>query len=223
MKPIVTLLFLLIATPALCQQFNFPVFKPTVVSLKSMVPTNWKIKLQAIGDLNGDKFADLALILEYSDKIKEHRPDSYTNTRHPRMLLIWFKTVNGYQLALQNNTIISREGEGGMVNDPLDNIKITNKVLHINYEYVRSHAYYKYRYQNDGFYLIGATEGGVSGGKIKVCDYNFSTRKAECTYGELGKDTDKKETKRIKLTKLNALTDPDLPNGWDTYEVTCVQ
>ena len=80
---------------AIGQSFSYPQFKQPVTSLTSLVPAKWKIKIKASGDLNGDKIADIVLILEYKSAVKETRPNHALNQGHPRILLILFKTANG--------------------------------------------------------------------------------------------------------------------------------
>jgi hypothetical protein len=211
---VLTLLLSLKLFLAGAQSFTYPVLSNMFKDFKTAVPANWKIKSVANGDLNGDNVADVAMVIEYYKAIKEQRPDNVTNLGRPRLLLIWFKEGNGYRLALQNNTIIMRSGEAGMVNDAFDNLSITKRILNIDYEFVRSHWYYKYRYQQNNFYLIGATLGGVSGNNIEDRDYNFSTRKAIFKFDTIDGDKAKTEYKKIKISKLNSLHEATIPMEW---------
>jgi hypothetical protein len=113
---------------AIAQSFSYPMLRKSVTSVKSIVPANWKIKSIANGNLNGDEAADIVLVLEYYKAVKEQRPNGAVNEGHPRILLILFKTDSGYQFALQNNTIISRDGEGGMVNDAFEKVFISKRI-----------------------------------------------------------------------------------------------
>ncbi|MFD2324113.1 hypothetical protein [Mucilaginibacter galii] len=215
MKTLIAILFLTFTVSgAIAQGFSYPALHKSVNSVKDIVPANWKIKSVANGDLNGDGVADAAVVIEYAKAIKERRPDGVMNTGHPRILAILFKVGNGYRLTLQNNTIILRDGEVGMVNDAFDQIFIAKRVLNINYEFVREHSYYKYRYQQGDFYLIGATLTGVSGNKMEDNDYNFSTRKAVFNSGTIDGEETKVEHKRIKINKLNSLREAEIPHDW---------
>jgi hypothetical protein len=202
---IVILFFTFTMSGAIAQGFSYPALHKSVNSVKDIVPANWKIRSVANGDLNGDGTADAAVVIEYFKAVKERRPDGVMNMGHPRILAILFKVANGYRLTLQNNTIILRDGEVGMVNDAFDQIFIAKRVLNINYEFVREHSYYKYRYQQGEFYLIGATLTGVSGNKMEDHDYNFSTRKAVFNSETIDGDESKVEHKHIKISKLNSL------------------
>jgi len=213
-----TMLFTLLLSMRLAQvvgqSFSYPTLSKSVIAAKSIVPANWKIKSIADGDLNGDGMADVAIVIEYNKTVKEHRPNGVVNDGHPRILLILFKTDRGYQPALQNNTIILRDGEGGMVRDAFDKIFIAKRVLNINYEFVRDHSYYKYRYQQGDFYLIGATLTANDGHKIEDHDYNFSTRKAVFKFDTIDGDQSKTEHKTIKAGRLNSLHEASIPYEW---------
>ncbi|WP_181306487.1 hypothetical protein [Rufibacter sp. XAAS-G3-1] len=181
------------------------------------MPENWFVKDSAQGDLNGDKVADRALVLELKATINEVRPDSSVNLGSPRVLLILFKnpTSGGYELTLQNNSFILRHGEGGMEPEPYRKISIKNRVLEIVFEFVRSSATYKFRYQQNDFKLIGATSGGTSGGQIESWDINFSTKKALHAWGGISDKNLKQEWKAVPTAKLRSLKEMLMPFQWE--------
>ena len=195
------------------QSFSFPTFNQPVKSVTDLLLPHWTLKDSTAGDLNGDQRPDLALILEYADTVTEQRPDGHENTGKPRILLILVQVTDspGYRVALQNNTFILREGEGGMVSDPYDDIAIRKGVLNIDYQYVRGTASYKFRWKAPDFYLIGASSGGESGGAFEFWDFNFLTKKAEHTWKKDPEKKDHVEWKQIQWPSPVKLRDMKAP------------
>lgn len=169
--------FILIPGYIFGQSFSFPKFNKPIKSARELLFPKWMLKDSAIGDLSGDHWPDMALVLEYADTVAELRSDSIENTGKPRILLIlfWDTKARSYHVAAQNNTFILREGEGGLQPDPYGGISINNGVLEIYYQFVRESLSYKFRFRSPAIYLIGASDGGVSGEKFESWDFNFST------------------------------------------------
>ncbi|HVU97306.1 MAG TPA: hypothetical protein VHE34_18880 [Puia sp.] len=134
-------LFYLILFPGCIfgQSFSFPEFRRPIKSASELFSSKWALKDSAMGDLNGDHRPDMALILEYADTATESRSRDIENTGRPRILMIlfWDSVDRSFEVAVQNNTFILREGEGGMAGDPYGGIRIQHRVLEINYEFVR--------------------------------------------------------------------------------------
>jgi len=205
MKPLY-ILFLLGWLPGVTpgQSFSFPRFENHVLKLREVVPPGWGIKDSVTGDLNKDGRADAVLVLEYADTVTEMR-DGIENTGNPRILLILFKdsVTGGYIPVCQNNQIIVRKGEGGMVDDPYGGLEIKRNVLTVSIEYVRSGANYKFRWQAGDMFLIGFSSGGASVGELEDWDVNLSTRKARHSItkrnGDGVKDKEQVEWKTFQL------------------------
>jgi hypothetical protein len=178
----------------------FPTFNKPVNFAAELRAPKWSVKDSAIGDLNGDGRPDMAVVLEYADTVTEIRGDSIENTGKPRILLVLLHDANdqGYHVALQNNTFILREGEGGMVSDPYGDISIKNGIFEIEYQYVRSSLTYKFRIGAAGICLIGATDAGVESNKFEEWDVNFSTGKAKHTWQNMPEGQDHLEWKQMK-------------------------
>ena len=156
MRVFLTITLLVNISLSFGQTFRFPISKKTGKNISELIPPNWFLKDSCVGDLNNDNIPDLALVIEYKDTIDEIRPDSSTNNGSPRILLVYFKNIRSgnFDQVIQNNTFIYRYGEGGMSREPYGKIDIKNKILIISYLFTRSHADYKFRYQQKDFYLI---------------------------------------------------------------------
>jgi hypothetical protein len=193
MKPFYCIILLLsISVACDAQNFVFPTFDKTS-SAGNLAPTGWRVKDSVYGDLNKDGRADLAIVLEYADTVKEIRPDSMENTDHPRILVVLFQdSATGlFRPICQNNTFIIREGEGGMELDPYGSLGISNGILSVGIEFLHERVEYKFRWQKGDIYLIGATQFGFSGvtHDSEGWDFNFSTSKLLHTWqkGDEGK------------------------------------
>jgi hypothetical protein len=187
MKEIIFLLFLVIGNRSFGQRFSYPIFNQSEKSIIDFIPVNWFLKDSAAGDLNGDSISDLVLVVESKDTIEELRPDSSINRASPRILLVLLKNKNSgsYDLVLQNNTFIIRCGESGMDPRAFGKLSISKKILSIEFEFIRGFSIYKFRYQQQDFYLIGAISNGVAGGEYTGFDIIFITKKAKQTTGDV--------------------------------------
>jgi len=175
----------LFAPIAFGQTFQYPAFQKSSKAVDDFIPSNWFLKDSSTGDLNGDDIRDLALVIEYKDTINENRPNNSVNNGSPRILLILFKNPESgdFDLVLQNNTFIIRYNEGGMDPEAYGEITITNKVLEVAFDFLRGFIHYKFRFQQNDFFLIGATNSGGISGQIDYWDINFLTGKAKHEWG----------------------------------------
>lgn len=196
------------------QNFTYPTLARGSKTCEAIVPKRWYIKDSVRGDLNGDKKADLVVIIECVDTVLERSDNIYKT--NPRILFILFKTESGYSKMAQNNTFILRKGEGGMVDDPATTLGIKKGVLSIMFEFVRDHTEYKFRYQENNFALIGANTGGSDGvSTIESWDINFLKKKVKHVVEPMGEGKEKTEWKTFKLEKLKTLSDFVRPFEWE--------
>jgi hypothetical protein len=209
MRTIMTFLLSIISSIILGQSFSFPSINKTGKTINDFIPKNWFLKDSCAGDLNGDNITDIAFVVELKDTINEIRPDSSTNRASPRILLIAFKNndSNLYGLVLQNNTLIIRSGESSMDPDTFGKLSIAKKILNIEFEFIRGYSFYKFRFENNDFYLIGAVSNGVSGGEFNGLEVNFSTQKAKITTGDVPGEHEKIKWTKILTNNLTKLKD----------------
>jgi hypothetical protein len=202
-----TFLLSTISSIILGQTFSYPSINKIGQTINDFIPANWFLKDSCAGDLNGDNINDIAFVIELKDTIDEIRPDSSTNKASPRILLIAFKNKNSnlYGLVLQNNTLIIRSGESGMDPEAFGKLSISKKILNIEFDFIRGYSFYKFRFEKNDFYLIGAVSNGVSGGEFNGLDVNFLTQKAKITTGAVSGEHQKIKWSKIltrTLTKL---------------------
>ena len=200
-----------------CQAFEYPSFNKTINTMDDLLLSNWFLKDSAAGDLNGDNVPDLVAVVEWKDTIEELRPDKTVNLGSPRILLIFFKNsqTGTFDLVLQHNTFIIRYGEGGMDPEGYGKVSIKNKVLDIYYSLMHGLADYKFRYQQNDFYLIGAMNSGVGGGQINSWDINFLTKKAKHEWGEITDEKMKVKWVTVPIQTLKKLKDLSMEFSWE--------
>lgn len=181
-------------------QNSRPSIPPAGASPQSFVPKNWKIIYQAKGDLNKDKLADQALIIESTDPKNIIKNDGFGTKElnlNPRILLVLFKTENGYQLKAKNQRFIPTEGDtvSTCLTDPLYEtgaISIKNGTLVLSYHYWLScgsygvtSVDYTFRFQHEKLELIGFDSHSFmrNTGEENRMSVNFSTLRSSYTDG----------------------------------------
>lgn len=121
-----------------------------------LIPKGWHVISSVEGDLNKDFITDKAFVIE---ELIETEYDL------PRKLLIAFGNQDGgYTLSIEAENAILSKSEGGPFGDPFQEMIIDRGSLVLKYFGGSSERWYKnyrFRYQDGGWYLIGATEGGL--------------------------------------------------------------
>lgn len=151
--------------------------------MTSLIPEGWVIveksegaPVQAIGDLNKDEIDDMAVIIEEEKGAEEQAPQ--------RAILIAFgKGNNEYSLSIVAEKAILKADAGGVWGDPLEGISIDRGSVLISFYGGSNHrwyATYRFRFQDQDWYLIGATLGSYHTGRTTIEnadeeDYNLLT------------------------------------------------
>lgn len=171
----------------------------------SLIPSGWEVlnkdEKQALveGDLNKDGFNDIGAVIEEVKPKADEAPQ--------RALLIALgHEDNNYSLSIIADHVILKADEGGVWGDPFDSISIDRGsivVSHYGGSNWRWFNTYRFRYQDNDWYLIGATTGEYFTGsateeEANVQDYNLLTGeyviketdesgKQKTTHGNTGK------------------------------------
>lgn len=183
--------------------------KTTGNSLNDFIPKDWKIISKAVGDLNNDKLIDIAVVIEYTIDHKTNDDEEWTG--QPRILFVIFKNKDGtYKLSVQSANIIMRSDEGGVYGDPFEGIEYSRGSIVIS-SYGGSAWRWgftdRYRFQNNGWYLIGKTELSeyTLTGESETIDTNCLTGKQIIT--TVDKNGKKKVvTRNVGKQKLSKIT-----------------
>lgn len=178
------------------QKFNFPKLLLQSDKIEKLVPQKWQILDSVHGDLNNDRINDLVLVLEYKDPVSENR--AYGNFeielvkeyQRPRILAIFFKRANLYQLSTQNNDFILRSEEGGQMGDPLKGLHIENNKLTISFEGGNDWRWklnYEFTYQQKEWQLTAANNVYYHKDRGEMVDkqYDFVDRTIKTVVGSI--------------------------------------
>ncbi|WP_166243060.1 hypothetical protein [Paenibacillus turpanensis] len=149
----------------------------------SLIPEGWRIleiqkdvPVKAEGDINQDGILDAAVVLEQTKSPNEEAP--------ARSLLIAFgEKDHSYSLSILADHVILKADEGGIWGDPFEGITINRGsivVSHYGGSNWRWYNDYRFRYQDNDWYLIGVTTGSYyTGNAIQENadeeDYNLLT------------------------------------------------
>jgi hypothetical protein len=214
MKTLLTSTFLFIGIAAFSQSsFSYPAIAVAGNSIADFIPEKWTLLDSTAGDLNKDRYSDLAFVLQYEDSIPW--PEDETNFEdtvltQPRILVIAFQDTNthAWELKLQHNSFIGLY-DNPFLDDPFQGIGIQRGVLRLDFHIFRTAGgwmmtsiTYLFRYEKNAFRLIGADEQQINRATLEyeARSFNLLTRKWSSKTGNYDKG---KETKAIWSTLPN--------------------
>ena len=140
-------------------------------SITEFIPKGYDTVETATGDLNKDGISDLVMVLR--DKREDTAQMGSEINDMDRLLIILFKTTDGWKLAGKSRHEILCKNCGGIYGDPFNGINIANGVLVIdhyggsNWRWAYTH---KFRFQNGDLYMIGVTKDSYSVFGGEGCD-----------------------------------------------------
>lgn len=184
-----TVLLLILGSYAGISQ-NVPAINSQGNLLEDFVPENWKLIATASGDLNKDKVRDGALVVQEMDPKKVVINDGIgidTLDTNPRILIIVFRdsAAGVFRLKDVSRTFILNHFASNM-DDPFDGIMISDGILQIGFHFwysagswYQTTLEYKFRFQKNEFYLIGAEFNETHRATMESVQrsFNFSTKK----------------------------------------------
>ena len=153
-----------------------------IVYIDSFIPNDWEILKQgdelaiAEGDINNDGIIDKAFVV--TEKEKNNSSD-YTAQRN--LIIVFGNTDGSYDLSITAKNAILLANEGGTFGDPFYGITIDSGSVILKFMggSVRWGRCFRFRYQDNGWYLIGFTESSYEsvGDSMELLqdDYNLIT------------------------------------------------
>ncbi|MFN8354157.1 MAG: hypothetical protein U0Y10_06925 [Spirosomataceae bacterium] len=204
LRSLTTFLLVSITTLSFSQGlYKFPTLAAKAAKLEGFLPRGWHVLDQAAGDLNKDNLPDIAAVIEGDAEVKNLKETD--NTAKPRILVLAFQQTDGsYVLSAQSNGFIMLSNEGGVFGDPWSGIKVERGSVLISFYGGSSDRWgfdYRFRYQNNDWFLIGATylTHSTLNGDGESYDFNLLTGAMEHKEGKSIDDGAKPD----KITKLN--------------------
>jgi hypothetical protein len=214
-------------TPAIEQSFKIPTIKSSGKSIEEFIPGDWKVLDKVEGDLNKDNMIDAAIVIEYTKEVtieSNEDGEETADTSKPRVLFILLKDSAGtYNLSTQSNDFILLSSDGAMLGDPYSPMEIQNGSLILNFTGGGPSMWvlkYRFRYQNNDWYLIGATNTGLvrGTGDVETYDYNFITGDVEIKKGNISEEKEMKKKINIGKTPLRTFKTFIRPWSWEVYD-----
>ncbi|WDV46430.1 hypothetical protein PV797_01735 [Clostridiaceae bacterium M8S5] len=151
-----------------------------VQDIESFIPKGWEVlkKYEKLaiskGDLNKDGIMDKAFVIEQSNQSED--------VPLRNLLIVFGNKNNTYELSIKAEKAILNEIEGGTFGDPFESISIDRGSVLLKFfggSSSKWHRYFRFRYQDNGWFLIGFTEGSYEFiGDSMDCiedDYNLIT------------------------------------------------
>jgi hypothetical protein len=163
-------LFLLISTLSYAQ-----------TNLKAYIPAGDKLDTLTRGDLNKDGIDDIVMVTGAKEN------DHQTETAHT-LTILFGKPDGTFKFHTKSTTAVIPQNKYWYCF--FSSISIKKGVLIIEHEYMRGGCTHIFRYQNGGFYLIGASSQSGDAENFGSIEYNLSTGKYISTW-ESGTSDDK--------------------------------
>jgi hypothetical protein len=202
---------------------------------EGFAPSGWRVELSAQGDLNEDGIPDLVAVLRDTDPRNVIDNSSLGPPRfdtNPRILIVALQNPKGgYDLALQNHTLIPRDTEPTLedVLEDAEAPEIRQGTLRLSLHLFASaggstmgSTTYSFRNQKGRFVLVGYDSTMVErmSGEIKSVSIDYMMGKRKDSAGRIDNDRDKVRWKTLRRRPLMTLDrvgdgmafDPDLPS-----------
>jgi hypothetical protein len=234
MKHILPFLILINFGSSFGQDFSYPKINQSGKAITDFIPKNWQILDSTKGDLNKDKIADYALVIqliEISGSINRNDSGPKKLPFQPRILIIALTNpvTKQLELAEQNISFILQHDDPSM-EDPFQSIKIEKGILNLEFQifynmgswYV-SNTSYKFRYQNNNFTLIGADDSSFHRAThdFKAYSYNFLSKKWSLQKGNFDtNETSKEEWHNLLINELKTFKTFKTPYTWEVTKET---
>ena len=209
-------------------------------ALQQAVPPGWAATYYASGDLNGDKRADAALIIQQQNPALRLKNEGFGTPlldTNPRRLLVLVRENQGYRLLVQTQThFLPPQGaaDAPCLMDPLEEnalaIRQGRLWLDVNYwlscgSYGTRRDIYQFRYQKGSMQLIGADSRSFSRNSHDESrtSVNLLSGKIKTTTG-INESYREQHRPREKWTKLTHTPETDLrrmqalPELWRTED-----
>ncbi len=193
----------------------YPDLPDQAASMNEFIPAGWSLKDSVSGFLTDSSEKDLAMVIQLDDTLllsKIVGDDTMTEELRPRVLVIVSGTTDkGILKRCQANQAIMPESDGDTAGDPFSGMEILNKELYFSFKGgydFKWNLSYRFRYHQDGFYLIQATSQGEGKDETYSFSYDLISGKLNIEIIDL-----KDPSENLKYSKIRMASDqPRLEN-----------
>ena len=142
----------------------------------------WKKLFEAKGDLNRDGFEDRAIIIEAPDQATEppagcDGADDYSDAPVRRLLVLFADDQSGEELAVDEPQLVFRSDQGGVMGDPLVELRIERGAIVIENFGGSRHRWadtMRFRFDHGDWRLIGWTQSTIDSLSASVVTYDYN-------------------------------------------------
>ena len=217
---------------ALAQVEPPPVTYPRLVlqapSAEAFAPAGWRVEFKAAGDLNKDGIDDLALVIRQDDpaNVLTNMPIGPAKfDTNPRILAVALgRRGGGYDLALENHTLIPRTtepnlddylSEGGGVSIARGTLQVKLHLFASAGGWSMGTVGYTFRFQSGRLELIGYDSAMTqrNSGETTEISVNYSTGRMKIATGSI--ENDKTKVRWRTLPKRPPLTIDQIGDGME--------
>lgn len=216
---LIILVFVINVSYAFGQDFLLPIIKSNGKQIVDFIPKDWNLVDTITGDLNKDNLKDIVLVIE-------NKNEQYLNTdlfQHFILIIAFRDSLNDeFKLIEQcNNLITYNQSSSGPWYEDMD---INNEIFSVSFFKGGSTdevTHYKFRFQDNGFYLIGADRRiyNPSTQDFKDLSFNFLSKKLSISTGnDLLNTKSKTEWQKMNFDTLMTLKSYKGPYTWEVSE-----
>lgn len=149
----------------------------SAVTLAAFTPAYWTVRDSAFGDLDG---------VDGDEAVLVYKTPMPAEMGFASCLAVYRKTGGQWTLWYQTLAPLLGDQNGGMMGDPYNGVEITRRCIvihHFGGSRQKWHYTHRYRFQNEYWYLIGATVNfGAPCDYMEQLDYNLSTGEVVVKY-----------------------------------------
>lgn len=170
------------------------------------LPKGYIILADTTGDLNKDGLPERLVV---------YNTPRQTDFGSERELAIYQQKNGRWELWHTSVGAVLPSEHGGTMGDPFDGIAVENGAITINHFGGSRHRWYyihRYRFQQEDWYLIGATiQAGEPCQYWETMDYNLSTKKAKFTREKEACEEEEGSDELVLVNKTFEIPTPQLP------------
>jgi len=187
---------------------SYPSLPKVAAKAGDFVAPGWTVVSKAVGDLNGDRHADVALAL-WPVEASDAEQHDVARQQPYRLVIAFARSKGGYQLIEDNPTFLQPPDLSATNNDPIEpnSLRIFQGALQVSRTYLRGQYHYRFRWMNHAFRLIEYYFSGSDGHCVSETNINFLTRRAKLETEELSENAIDHKAIRKTRARLASLAE----------------